>query len=414
VRPFLTSLLLGALVASCGTTGEKSTPDGVSLPDGTTSETDAPAGDDGGSDASPQIPKPECTTDEECLGTNKICDCMGRCVEAGTKACEEDKNCGGGKYCDPCVGWCFPQGTLCSPCKSENTCNPITGQCMPTGTQCEIEGSHCLDFVSGGSFCGRACLSNAGCPAGFVCEDLSAFGMEYSQCIPASSTTCQSLGECEKDTDCEFSFICNQDKACVKGCTMDTECPNGTVCSSFRCQPACDAVNNPCPEGQECKDGRCMIPGGCVDYFDCPAPETYCNPDTHMCSPGCLNDIDCKSGGKECIDGKCEQKGCNANYWCNFGQVCTLETGECVVPPEPFCKAGCQKDEECGPEPSKCAELQDENGQSLGKFCFPKCYSDPNNKCPQGYQCVQLVDENGASQGEVCARACNKDPVGFY
>jgi len=157
-----------------------------------------------------------------------------------------------------------------------------------------------------------------------------------------------------------------------------------------------------------------MIPGGCVDYFDCPDPETFCNPGTNLCSPGCLNDIDCKSGGKECIDGKCEQKGCNANYWCNFGQVCTLETGECVVPPEPFCKPGCEKDEECGPEPSKCAELQDEEGQSLGKFCFPKCYSDPNNKCPQGYQCVQLTDENGASQGEVCARACNKDPVGFY
>jgi hypothetical protein len=50
----------------------------------------------------------------------------------------------------------------------------------------------------------------------------------------------------------------------------------------------------------------------------------------------------------------------------------------------------------------------------MGKFCFPTCYADPDNPCPQGYQCVDLVDENGQPQGQVCARTCYEEPVGFY
>jgi len=222
------------------------------------------------------------------------------------------------------------------------------------------------------------------------------------------------MGECEEDIDCEFKFVCNQDKVCVKGCEEDTECPNDMVCAGFRCLEACDPVNNPCEEGLECVDGRCTIPGGCVDAYDCPVPETFCNPDTHMCEPGCQEDFDCKSGGKECVDGACEAKGCTANYWCSFGLVCELATGECVEPEEPFCEPGCEEDSECGPEGSKCLSLQDEEGNDKGTFCFPVCYSDPDNQCPQGYQCMELVDENGAPQGEVCARTCFEEPVGFY
>jgi len=338
---------------------------------------------------------------------------VGKCVQAGTKQCEEDKNCGGGNFCDPCSGWCYARGVVCDPCTSENICNPLTGKCIPTGTQCEVEGSHCLDFVTGGSFCGRACLSDAGCPSGYACEDLTAFGMEYSQCIPMSGS-CEGLGGCKEDTECEFKYVCNPDGICVKGCEEDTECPNNMVCSGFRCKAACDPVNNPCPEGQECVDGRCMIPGGCIDAYDCLEPETYCNKETNKCEPGCETDMDCKSAAKICEVGECVAKGCSANYWCSFGLVCELETGECVEPPEPFCEPDCQEDAECGPEPSKCLSLQDEEGNDKGTFCFPKCYDDPDNRCPQGYQCMDLVDQDGASQGEVCARTCYEEPVGYY
>jgi hypothetical protein len=365
------------------------------------------------SDTGPAPLTVECTSDAECFGDQQVCNCFGKCVVGGTQECESDKNCGGKAYCDPCVGMCYPKQPLCGPCNTENYCNPLTGDCMPVGNQCEVEGSHCLDYVSGGSFCGRACLSNAGCPLGYTCQDLTAFGMNYMQCVPDSGR-CDALGSCEEDGDCEFGFICNEQHNCAKGCEEDSECPNDKVCSGFRCKEACDPVNNPCPEGQECKEGRCMIPGGCIDAYDCPVPETFCNPVTNMCEDGCLKDVDCKQAAKECENGTCVDKACTANYWCSFGLVCDLEAGDCVEPPEPFCEPGCEEDAECGPEGSMCLELQDEDGNSQGKFCFPACYSDPDNLCPQGYQCTDVTDQDGNVQSKVCARTCYQEPVGFY
>lgn len=358
-------------------------------------------------------PSLECQSNAECPAAGEVCDCTGSCVSGGFKECDEDKNCGGGNYCDPCVKGCFEKNTLCGECRSEHLCNPVTGECLPTGNQCDVEGSLCMDFVTGGSYCGQACLSDAGCPPGFTCEDLTEYGIEVNQCLPKTGN-CSAVTECEKDMDCEFGYVCNTDKTCSLGCQHDTECPTGMVCSAFRCQQACDGVNNPCPEGQECDDtGHCKIPGGCIDAYDCLEPETYCDMDTHLCTPGCQHDIDCKSSAKICENEVCEAKGCTANYWCSFGQVCALDTGECVEPEEPFCEPGCQEDAECGPEPSKCLNLQDEDGNDKGAFCFPKCYDDPENLCPQGYQCMELTDQDGASMGKVCARTCYETPVGF-
>jgi len=379
---------------------------------GTAGDSVAPLPDQAPGIDTPPVWEPECLTDEDC-GPKEVCDCQGLCSLAGSGAeCTEDKNCGGKGYCDPCLGRCFDKKTLCDPCNSENSCDPLTGSCRPVGNQCELPDSHCMDFVSGGSYCGKACLSTAGCPQGYTCEDLSAAGIPVSQCIPIG-LQCGLPGECQEDADCEFGKICNQNKMCVPGCQADTECPQGKVCSAFRCQDACHPINNPCPPDQECNDeGHCMIPGGCIDQYDCEAPETYCDPVEHMCKPGCLEDFDCKKASKECEDGVCVDRPCPGNYWCNFGEVCDLTEGICEIPPEPFCEE-CEADEECGPEPSKCLELQDEEGTSKGKFCFPKCYDDPENECPQGWQCVDLVDQDGASQGRVCARTCYEQPVGF-
>ena len=412
-------LLLAALVSglalfgcSSSSKGENDST-GSNESDSTTSGDLIQRGDGVNQEDTTYVPLVECTTDEECFGENRVCDCQGRCADAGTKPCEEDKNCGGGAFCDPCVKWCFPQGEVCDPCSSENLCNPITGECRPVGDQCTVEGSHCLDYVSGGSFCGRACLSDAGCPMGYTCMDLSQFGIELMQCVP-NEGSCDKVRECEADTDCLFGEICNPMHQCVKGCEVDTECPSGNVCISARCVEACDPVNNPCDDGLICNEkGKCLPPGGCADAYDCPVPETYCDPDTSMCEDGCMLDMDCKSAAKLYEGGECVKRGCTATYWCSFGEVCELETGDCVIPPEPFC-ATCEEDAECGEEPSKCLELQDEDGNSQGKFCFVACYSDPANRCPQGYQCTQLQDQNGASQGEVCARTCYKEPVGLY
>ena len=383
--------------------------------DSTAKEVFIPSGDALPLDRSADVPVAqtvECAADEDCEG-GKVCDCVGSCVEPGIQPCQEDKNCGGGNFCDPCVKWCFKKKVLCQACRSEHLCNPISGSCIPTGNQCDVEGSRCLEFVSGGSFCGQACLSDAGCPGGYTCQDLTEFGIEVKQCIPMNGN-CGLVGECQEDSDCEFSYVCNPDKMCAPGCQQDTECPNGMVCSGFRCQAGCDPVNSPCPEGQECDgEGHCKIPGGCIDYKDCPEPATWCKQDSHKCEPGCQMDIDCKQSAKICEAGECVAKGCDATFWCSFGEKCNLETAECIIPPEPFCEPGCQEDAECGPEPSKCLNLQDEDGNDKGPFCFPKCYDDPENLCPQGYQCIELQDQDGASMGKVCARTCYLSPVSF-
>lgn len=358
----------------------------------------------------PPPPKKECESDDDCAAGKK-CDCAWRCREPGFLACEADKNCGGDSYCDPCMKMCYKRGTVCEPCNTENSCNPYTGQCVPVGNQCAVEESRCLDFVSGGSFCGRACLSDAGCPLGYKCLDLTDYGIEYSQCVPLSGS-CSKVKECDEDTDCQFGFVCNNSK-CAKGCEKDTECANGMVCTAARCVQACDPVNNPCPEGQECTaKKKCMVPGGCADAYDCPEPETYCNPDSHMCEPGCMTDQDCKTAAKVCEYKTCVKRKCDSNDWCSFGEVCTKETAECVIPPEPFCEP-CEKDEECGPAPAKCVEFQDEEGTSKGKYCLVPCYDDPANPCPVGYECTNLEDQDG-NVTKVCARTCYEKPVGIY
>ena len=181
----------------------------------------------------------------------------------------------------------------------------------------------------------------------------------------------------------------------------------------FRCVEACSATV-PCPDGQECaEDGHCRIPGGCVQPADCEEPETYCDQTTNMCSPGCQADYDCKSSAKECINGVCETKGCAANYFCAFGEVCALDTGVCAPAPGPHCESGCdpQSETACGGEPNRCLELQDDEGNSKGAFCFVACGSDPNNACPQGYACQELQNQDGAVEAQLCFRDCTNNPL---
>lgn len=337
-----------------------------------------------------------CSSDADC--PDQICDCLGRCVPpgvAGLPTCSEDINCGSGHFCDTCAGVCRAPKLLCEPCAND-------GECADDGA--------CLDFITGGRFCLKACVADNGCPQpGYQCKAIT--GTVFSQCVPLSGS-CEQPVLCTLDGECPFGEICDQG-SCGPGCVDDPSCPDAQVCTAFRCVSAC-SDSNPCPADQLCDaDGHCAIEGGCVEAQDCEEPETYCDLNTNLCVPGCLMDFDCKSSAKECVGGQCVEKGCAANYFCAFEEVCVLETGKCEPAPGPYCEPDCdpQSDTACGGKPNWCISLQDKDGNDQGAFCFVACGPDPANACPQGYSCEQLTDQSGAVQGTVCMRDCTSSPI---
>ncbi len=405
-----------AAACSSSSSGGSSSTDGSDGTDGATSTdgTDGVVGADDGdttntSDLITSEPQgPTCASDVECPDGG-VCDCNRRCVAgglAGLPKCIEDKNCGSENYCDQCAKVCRVQKTLCESCADLGV--GVSG--IATSNEC-AEGGTCTDFASGGRFCLRECISDAGCPPAFKC--LATDG-GTKQCQPKSGA-CSLAGECTKDTECEFGEVCNSG-TCAAGCADDTGCPNGNVCSSFRCVPAC-SEQNPCPSDLICSNGKCKIEGGCVDATECPEPETYCDPVAKLCSSGCLLDFDCKASEKECKNWKCIDKGCTGNFFCAFEQVCNLSSGKCEEAVGPYCEAGCDPESEasCGGKPNRCLQLQDKDGNDIGAFCFVACLEAPTNRCPQGYGCqeVEIPDSQGnPEKTELCFRDCTNKPLG--
>ena len=64
-------------------------------------------------------------------------------------------------------------GILCTPCTASDQCEP--------GARCIVRGG---DAAPQSGFCGRACQSNADCPSGFACTQLTS----SRQCLPLNGT----------------------------------------------------------------------------------------------------------------------------------------------------------------------------------------------------------------------------------
>ncbi len=349
----------------------------------------------------PVVPETECDSERPCAD-GKICDCEGACVEdPDTKECTEDKNCGIPNYCDTCIGRCRQQVDLCEPCAADQ--------------QCKGKNSRCLVYVSGDSYCGKACEDDPGCPSNFECKAIGA--IKKKQCVPRTADCVQQVA-CTKDAECKLGFYCNKDVGeCAKGCADDVECPDEKICSALRCQLACDDTTNPCPEDFICEEGRCKVEGGCLVPQDCPIPETYCDEETKMCQPGCAQDFDCKASGKACVDGECVEKPCPGNFWCAYLQVCDRSSGKCEPAEGPFCDVcdpegdQAQHEAQCGTG-GICATVQDEEGNEKGSFCLPACLPGRTDRCPKGFQCMEVKDQDGNLVTEVCQRDCSYDPLG--
>jgi len=329
-------------------------------------------------------PRQACTTTADCGGD--VCDtCLGVCVASrGSTACVSRANCGFDEYCDACVGLCVASATLCDPCSSDESCGEVEDQC--------------LDYQSGGSFCGRACGS---CPVGYTCHP------DLQQCV-AISGDCVQVRQCESALDCPAGQTCTPARVCAPGCDGDEACPGDNVCVVGDCVPPCEN-DAACTAPATCVDRRCRVPGGCLSSRDCEEAETYCDRNTFRCVPGCEVDNDCGTAASECSGGTCIVAGCRGNFSCAFGQVCDLDAGACVEPDGPYCDPCDGGDiDSCGAR-SICGTFSDDDGNEEGAFCLVECSADPDNRCPQGYGC-QDVDVDG-DQRSVCYRICSRDPV---
>lgn len=331
------------------------------------------------------VSRATCTDDATC-GAGEACNrCLGVCqATSGTTVCDGDVNCGFEEFCESCLGRCLPRRELCEPCSEDRECG-------------EVE-DRCLDYTSGGRYCGRSCGS---CPVGYIC------GASSGQCV-ALSGSCEAVRECETASDCPLGRVCSGAFQCVVGCTDDGSCTAGLICQAGECRAPCTSAAE-CPVGADCVEGRCAVEGGCLSSEDCDEAQTYCDRNTLMCVSGCEVDNDCLDAGLECIAGDCVPRGCRGNYSCAFGQVCDVATGVCSEATGPYCDR-CNGDDidSCGAA-NVCASLQDD-GEDVGAFCFVACDGDPDNRCPQGYGCQDVEVEAGDVRS-VCARTCNREPV---
>ena len=388
LRQFLCLLLLS--LSACPEPASTTQADTMS---GETSATDATSSGDSSpadvqEDAAPVTSV--CVTDTDCAAG--ICACDGRCVEVSTNPCNVDINCAPGNFCDPCTKHCAALSGLCEPCGGLSACS---------------DGGACMPFSDGGTYCGLACLTDAGCPTGYTCTET---GAADKQCIPKSGS-CADLGLCDSDGDCVAGEVCNEVlKLCAPGCSEDTECPNPQLCVAARCSDPC-TVDTECEAPKECTDGRCKIPGACEVASDCPEAETYCNKDSGTCEPGCLVDDHCGDAAKTCKNGTCVAKGCVHNYQCSFEQECDKATGQCIPMTRDHC-APCdsQSDNPCDGSPNLCVSFEDQDGNPQGDFCLLLCADDEVDQCPQGYGC-QKIEVDG-TPNFYCVRQCWQDPVG--
>ena len=329
------------------------------------------------------------------------CGCEGLCVPSVGAECMGNLQCATSDYCDSCEGQCKPRVAPCGVCRESESCERRGDACLPIGESPE---KSCLRPCEGQATC-----DNIG--PGYRC---SALGSEQrSYCVPESGS-CASVSQCSVDADCPADHFCNERLQCQPGCLgEDSSCPAGQLCQGLRCGPPCAEATDCMIEGAVCEEGRCAVPGGCTSSQDCGEPETYCDLNSNRCVSGCQVDNDCLDASKECIGGRCRPRGCSRNYQCSFGEVCDLETSQCVQAEGRHCEAGCDPqaaDSSCGSEGQRCLALQDEEENPIGDFCFEPCQDEPN-PCPQGYACQTLEDPN-AGELKLCIRRCDVQPIG--
>lgn len=193
----------------------------------------------------------ECANPDAPCGQGKFC-ALGQCLATATaNVCSRETDCRPGQKCSGspsflCIPDCdcnlatngFPE---CG-CDTEEQCDAVSGRCaLPCASPpaCTTDGECGGTEKCNGSCRCVACITNADCGAGLVCD--------------ARAGVCKSVDACFSDTDCTPPLICGASGLCEVA------------------PPAC-ASDFDCTLGQQCDvgSGNCIFPQGeCVgDRFE--------------------------------------------------------------------------------------------------------------------------------------------------
>lgn len=384
---------------------------------------DAGTGPDGGTGGN-QVADLGCDADEECASA-EICDLATRACVPGLDCTANPDLC---RFCgDPSTdcgfgsapGYCSSEAGVCR--RQQRECGACTGpeQCADSASGFP---SSCVE-----GFCAEGC---GACAPGFSCQ--------AGGCAPLGGMArCEGAILCPDGSGCPDGQSCTELDVCLQLCDADLDCPAGTICEltpgprERQCVAGCpigehviqDGVDKVChgdgryglpcptvgattgcPDGTECDaDGVCQR-AGCQSDAECPLARTFCDVPTATCLDGC-NSVDDCGAFELCEGGQCRPQGCRGKELsCNLGEWCCgaeryldasscpspAVDGQCFLAPDPWCRS-CVDNDDCadiqeGGLPSFCYELQDADGNSLGKFCSVGCAS--NADCPRGVDCV--------------------------
>jgi hypothetical protein len=285
--------------------------------------------------------------------------------------------------------------------------------------------------VDGGAVC--ECLTDTGCPSGYVCEGGTCecrsdgccpagyqFSLESNACVCHDTTCCpsqyvfnasQQVCSCSGQSCCPSGYLfdtvaqgcrCAADFCCPVGFGYDADAgAMDCVCQADSCCPVnyvFDATRNACICGEDvccpvdfsynasvraciCSGDSCCPTGFVQDSnakrcvctpSGCPA-NTVCDATSGGCQ--CLNDQGCPAGDFCNSAGSCQSaSSCTTNFDCPSGNFCNTNTNVC----SPVAPRACATDSDCNYIQPNPVPGFDE--VCLSGVCVPGCFSTTD--CP--------------------------------
>jgi hypothetical protein len=329
---------------------------------------------------------------------------------------------------------CTTEGAGQAFCLTEDAAGWPGGYCSATcssDTDCGVDGI-CQDGA-----CVLSCASNADCRAGYTCQNFFASGPQVCAPATGGKpgATCAADSDCVAGIGGAQCALDLPGGYCVSGCQTDAGCPAGSVCEQGVCLDSC-TVNADCRAGYECynafgstrpicgpvANGAGAVGDACATISDCAGGQRGT----------CLND-DQWTGGYCLISGCDAQNPCPAGSHCGFIDPATGQ-GACVkdCTTDAQCRGAgyaCYNGDMAGPNEcmpaatgtgavgAACDTIVDCAGGQYG-FCLTEaaqpdfvggyCSIDctTTGMCPAGAACVTVDPQTGS---RICLDTCTSD-----
>ena len=249
-----------------------------------------------GSDTTCVVPGGTCTSDADCVLTERCKDerCWSPNISDARKSCEDSETCGGDTECIASGARTCERAQLGDACGSDDGCPPWSYCAFDEGGQAGT----CVTSPAQGEPCGSAiwCAEGLACVAGLCAPkpgrgDACAMGpggpvvcAENLSCIDGLCASQPVTGEacamgapaCAPGLGCSFEeegSFCRPPGGVNSPCGNDSSCVTGLICdfTKGRCAAAY-ATGVACSAGNECGPAGACLPDANFDFRCQPAP----------------------------------------------------------------------------------------------------------------------------------------------